>query len=923
MDYILYVFNISDLGWLNLESEQIFHTMSVERVETSLKTGPSGISKEEAKRRLQEFGPNILQEKKGPSALKIFAEQFKNYLILVLVVAAIIAIFLGDVTDSLVIWVVIVLNAILGFYQEYRAEKSIEALKELTAPRAIVVREGDEETIMASELVPGDLVLLETGERVPADIRLSECASLEIDESLLTGESVPVKKIVERLEIKNIPIAERKNMAYMGTTVTRGRGRGYVVSTGMKTEIGRVAELIQAVETEQTPLQVKLKDLAKKLTYIVVIICLIVFFTGTLREGNIFEMFLNSVGLAVAAIPESLPAVVTITLALGVQRMAKRNAIIRKLPTVETLGSATIICSDKTGTFTKNEMTVRKIYTNNNVFDVTNVGYEPKGEFYNNKSKINPSKNPSLSLALKIGALCNNAKLEKNEKWHIIGDPTEGSLIVVAEKAGIKHEELNKQFSRIGEIPFESERKLMSTIHKTPDGKEVAYVKGAAEVILSLSNTLYSDGQVKKLTDEEKEEILKINQEMASKALRVLAVAYKELPNTCQEYTPENVENNLTFVGLMGMLDPPREEAIEAVQKCKKAGIKVVMITGDNEFTANAVARELGLIEEDGKTLTGAELENMSDKELDEIVQEVNIYARVSPEHKLRIVNSLKKKNHIVAMTGDGVNDAPALRKADIGVAMGITGTDVAKEASDMILADDNFASCVAAVEEGRKIYSNIKKTVYYLLSTNIGEILIIFIGLLIGLPIPIVAVQILWINLVTDSFPALSLSVDIAEADIMLHPPRNPKEPVITKRMIYNMSVVAAVMCVSTLLLYSAALGVFSPLGVSYSNLDTARTIAFTNMVFLQLVHTFIVHNQKESIFRKGTFSNKYIILATLISALLQLAVIYVPQLQTLFHTTPLSLFELALVALGSSSIIFVTEIVKFFERRSTSPEM
>jgi Ca2+-transporting ATPase len=897
--------------------------MSLERVEASLKTGLSGIGKEEAKRRLQEFGPNILQEKKGPSALRIFVEQFKNYLILVLVAATIIALFLGDFTDALVISVVIILNAILGFYQEYRAEKSIEALKKLTAPKAVVIREGDEETILASELVPGDLIMLETGERVPADIRLSECSSLEIDESLLTGESLPVKKRVEQLGVKTLPLAERKNMAFMGTIVTRGRGKGYVVSTGMKTEMGRIAELIQAVESEKTPLQIKLKDLAKKLTYIVIIICLTVFFTGILREGDIFDMFLNSVGLAVAAIPESLPAVVTITLALGVQRMAKRNAIVRKLPAVETLGSATIICSDKTGTFTRNEMTVRKIYTNNNMFDVTNVGYEPKGEFYNNNSKINPNKISSLSLTLTIGALCNNAELEKNANWHIIGDPTEGSLIVAAEKAGIKHQKITKQYPRIGEIPFESERKAMSTIHKTPDGKEVAYVKGAAEVILNLSKFIYSDGQIRELTDKEKEEILKINQEMASEALRVLAVAYKELPNAYKEYTPEKVENNLVFVGLVGMLDPPREEAISAVQKCKKAGIKVVMITGDNEFTANAIAKELGLLEGDGKTLTGAELEDMSDAQLDKIVQEVNVYARVSPEHKLRIVNSLKKKNHIVAMTGDGVNDAPALRKADIGVAMGITGTDVAKEASEMILADDNFASSVAAVEEGRIIYNNIKKSIYYLLSTNIGEILIIFIGLIIGLPIPIVAVQILWINLVTDSFPALALSVDPAGEDIMLLPPRNPKEPVITRRMIYNMIVVATVMCISTLLLYSSALGVFSPLGISYSNLDTARTIAFTNMAFLQLIHTFIVHSQRESIFKIRTFSNRYIILATVISSILQLAVIYIPPLQNLFHTTPLSLFELVIVVLGSSSIILATEIVKFFERRVASPPM
>ncbi len=856
-----------------MENEQLWHTMSVESVEATLKTEKSGIKTEEAKRRLEEIGPNILQEKKGPSALRIFAEQFKNYLIIILIAATIIALFLEDFTDALVIAVVVILNTILGFYQEYRAEKSIEALKKLTAPKAIVIRGGHETEIPASELVPGDLVLIETGDRVPADVRLSESTSLEIDESILTGESIPVKKRIERLEAKTLPVADRNNMAYMSTIVTRGRGNGYVVSTGMKTEIGRIAELLQTVEKEETPLQIKLKDLAKKLTYAVILICIIVFATGILREGKIFDMFLAAVGLAVAAIPESLPAVVTITLALGVQRMAKRNAVIRKLPAVETLGSATIICSDKTGTFTKNEMTVRKLYTNNTTYDITNVGYQPKGEFYHDNSKVNPKETPSLNLLLTIGALCNNAKLEKNENWHIIGDPTEGALIVAAEKAGIKQKEISEQYPRIGEIPFESERKIMSTIHKTPKGKKIAYIKGAAEIILNHSNTTYNDGQIKKLTNKDKEELLKSNQKMASDALRVLAMAYKEIPDQYQEYTPQNVENDLTFVGFEGMLDPPREEAIIAVQTSKKAGIKVVMITGDNEHTAKSIARKLGLLEANSKLITGEQLEKMTDTQLDKTVQEIAVYARVSPEHKLRIVNSLKKQNHIVAMTGDGINDAPALRQADIGVAMGITGTDVAKEASEMILVDDNFASSVAAVEEGRTIYNNIKKTIYYLLSTNVGEILTIFIGLMIGLPIPVIAVQILWINLVTDSFPALALAVDPAEAGIMLRHPRDPREPVITRRMFYNMAAVGTVMCVSTLLLYAFALGVFSPFGVDYANLELARTIAFTNLVFLQLFNAFNTRSRRESIFKIGFFSKRDLFLGGGVSVVLQFA--------------------------------------------------
>jgi Ca2+-transporting ATPase len=901
-----------------LEDEQTFHTLDVESVEAALKTGRSGIETEEAKIRLKKFGPNILQEKKGPSALRIFAEQFKNYLILVLIAATLISIIFNDFTDALVISAVIILNAALGFYQEYRAEKSTEALKRLTAPKAIVIREGQEKEIPARDLVPGDLVLMETGDRVPADIRLSETTSLEIDESLLTGESIPVKKRTERLEAKTLPIPDRNNMAYMGTAITRGRGNGYVSSTGMKTEIGRIAELIQTVRREETPLQAKLGDLAKKLTYAIVIVCLVVFFIGILRGSDIFDMFLNTVGLAVAAIPESLPVVVTITLALGVQRMAKRNAIVRKLPAVETLGSATVICSDKTGTFTRNEMTVRKIYTNNNMFDVTNVGYEPKGEFYNRDSKINPNEILSLRLLLAIGTLCNNAKLEKNTNWHIIGDPTEGALIVAAEKAGIKQKALNKQYLRIGEIPFESERKAMSTVHKTPEETEVAYVKGAAEVILSWSSRIHSDGEIRKLTSKEKKELLKINQEMASNALRVLALAYKEFPYGCSECTSENVENDLIFVGFVGMLDPPREEAISAVQKCKSAGIKVVMITGDNEFTAKAVAKELGLLNGEGKILTGAELESMSDAQLDKIVQEVTVYARVSPEHKLRIVNSLKKKNHIVAMTGDGVNDAPALKKADIGISMGITGTDVAKEASEMILADDNFASSVAAVEEGRVIYTNIKKTIFYLLSTNLGEILTVFLGLIIGLPIPVVAVQILWINLVTDGLPALSLSVDSPGADTMLRPPRNPKENVITRGMFYNMIIVAVFMCISTLLLYGFALGVFSPFGISYANLDTARTIAFTNLVFIQLFNAFSVRSRRESAFKIGFFSNKALVLAVAISVVLQLLVLYFPPLQGLFHTVTLSIFQLAIITLVSSVSLIGAEILKFFERKA-----
>jgi len=774
----------------------------------------------------------------------------------------------------------------------------------LTALKTKVIRDKGEIEIDSKEVVPGDIILLETGSKVPADARLIQTTMLEVDEASLTGESVPSKKVTEPIK-EATPVTDQENMVFMGTIVTKGHARAVITNTGMKTEIGKIAELVQEVKEKTTPLQERLKQFGKWLGFVTIGICAIVFGVGVLREyiSNTFikinyisEMFLAAVALAVAAIPEGLPAIVTISLALGVRRMVKRNALIRQLPAVETLGCTNVICSDKTGTLTKNEMTVREIFTSNTLIKVTGDGYQPKGKFIHTGREVMNPKN--IELLLKIGALCNDSRLNHNKRWEIFGDPTEGALLVSAGKLGFKKAKLEKQFPRIDEIPFDSERKCMTTIHKI-NTENVAYIKGAPDVIVNKCKYLYINGKINVLTKEDKKRILDINQNMAMGALRVLGFAYKSLAGGYNP-TSKGLENDLVFVGLQAMIDPPREEAKEAIAKCKTAGIKTILITGDHRLTAVAIAKDLGLFKEGDRALIGEELDKLSDKKLGKIVEDIVIYARVSPQHKVRVLYALKKRGHIVAMTGDGVNDAPALKKADIGIAMGITGTDVAKEASDMVLTDDNFASIVNAVEEGRGIYSSIKQFVQYTLSSNLGEILVIFMAILIGWPLPLIAIQILWVNLLTDGLPGLALGLDPISKDIMKKPPRKRDEKIISRDVIQNILIVGFIMMVGTLFMF-----------YSYG-IDSikAKSIAFTTLVMFQL---FNVLTYRAKNFKIDIRKSKYLVGSVIITLLMQVAVLYTP-LNIAFKTVPIGLFDWIKILLVSCLLYIILESRKMF---------
>ena len=758
-------------------------------------------------------------------------------------------------------------------------------------------------------------MILEAGNYVPADLRLVESVNLKIEEASLTGESVPVEKNAEIVFNNDVPLGDRSNSAFMSTVVTYGRGKGIVVETGMNTEIGLIAEMLESYEEESTPLQKKLAELGKILGIASLAICGIVFILGLIRGVPILEMFMTAVSLAVAAIPEGLPAIVTIVLALGMQRMVKRHSIIKKLHAVETLGSTTVICSDKTGTLTQNEMTAQKVFVNGNVYSISGEGYKTQGEFTLNGKTIDPLADPDLKMLLTIGALCNDAKLEESgsdgdKTCRIIGDPTEGCLVVGAAKACMCLEELNKSRPRLQEIPFDSDRKRMTTFHPYEDGY-IACIKGAPDVMLNLSNRILKNGEILDLTEADREQILEINHEMASQALRVLAFAFKlenELP---KDPKPEEVEKDMIFVGLVGMIDPARPEAKEAIEICKQAGIRPVMITGDYKDTAEAIARDLGMLDETSKVLTGTDLDAMSDEELVAVADQVSVYARVSPVHKLRIVEAIKQNNHIVAMTGDGVNDAPALKKADIGVAMGITGTDVAKETADMILTDDNFASIVAAVEEGRVIYANIRKFIFFLLSCNIAEILIIFVAMLVGLPIPLKPIQLLWLNLLTDAFPALALGMEAKEPDIMEKPPRNPNEPIMDHRMKVQIAI-------QSIFMTMAVLGVFTFALNTSSNLQVAQTYAFATLIFSELLRAYTSRSETLSVFKIGVFSNKYMVGGTFISFLLLLLVIYVPALREIFDTVKLSIYDWDIIVLFGMIPFIAEEFSKIFLRKS-----
>ncbi|HSA89661.1 MAG TPA: HAD-IC family P-type ATPase, partial [Burkholderiales bacterium] len=735
-----------------------------------------GLTSEQARERLQKFGPNELTEKPRPGFLQLLWDQFNNYLVIILIIAALISLALGEWVDSIAIMCIVVLNAVVGVIQESKAEQALAALKKMAAPNAQAMRDGHQVTVPGRELVPGDLVLLEAGNYVPADLRLVSSVNLKVEEASLTGESVPVEKNAAAMLDKEIPLGDRKNSAFMSTMVTYGRGKGLVTGTGMNTQIGMIAEMIQSYEDEDTPLQQKLQQLGKVLGTACLAICAIVLIYGLFRDArlidvfeigfanwlqaeqkDIINLFMTAVSLAIAAVPEGLPAIVTICLALGMQQMIKRHALIRKLPAVETLGCATVILSDKTGTLTQNEMTVVQGWTGGKRFKVTGEGYNPTGQFLLEDKPLDARQDRDCALLLQGALLCNDAQLDQGR---IIGDPTEGAMAVVAMKAGFQRAELDQSMPRVQEIPFDSDRKRMTTIHRA-DGGIVAFVKGAPDVVLDLCREIRLGARVVPLTDELKKEVLDQNRDMASHALRVLGVACRPLDAVPDNPTPEALEKELTFVGLLGMIDPARPEVVEAVRVANGAGLKTVMVTGDHKDTAEAIAREIGILTPGGLVLTGPQIEAMNDPELAARADQLQVCCRVSPQHKTRIVDAMKANGHVAAMTGDGVNDAPALKRANIGVAMGITGTDVSKQTADMVLTDDNFASIVAAIEQGRIIYSNIRKFVYFLLACNVGEILIIFGAMLFGMPIPLRPVHLLWLNLVSDGAPALALGME------------------------------------------------------------------------------------------------------------------------------------------------------------------
>ncbi|MGE5589674.1 MAG: calcium-translocating P-type ATPase, SERCA-type [Bacillota bacterium] len=891
--------------------QRAWHTLEPQEIAAVLNTHlGQGLTAQQTQQRLEQVGPNRLTESRRISPWKLLVQQFQDFMVLVLLGATAVSYLLGEISDAITIVAIVVLNAILGFVQEYRAERSLEALKALAAPKARVVRDGEPQEVPADRLVPGDILLLEAGDRLAADGRLTEAVNLEVEESALTGESLPVRKRLAVPDAPDSPLGDRKNMVYLGTAVTRGRGRAVVVGTGMATEMGRIAGLIQEAEEGQTPLQRRLDQLGKVMVAVSLGVCALVVVAGVLRQEPVMAMFLSGVSLAVAAMPEGLPAIVTVALALGVQRMIKGNAIVRKLPAVETLGCATVICSDKTGTLTKNEMTVKSIYAGGHWYAVSGDGYRPWGHFSRDGKDVASDKDPALQATLLGGAVCNNAKLVRakprargarallnlawrsSEEWQVQGDPTEGALLVAAAKAGLDREATGREHRRVAEIPFESERRCMTVITRGRRGSFTAHVKGAPDTILDLCTHVLENGRARALDDRTRAAILRANEDMADQALRVLAVAVRHLDTLPDDVTPEAVEGGLTFVGLMGMIDPPRPEVVSALQKCRTAGLKAVMITGDHRATAVAIARQLRLLPPGGRSLTGRELDALSDQELSDLVEDTYVYARVSPQHKLRIVRALKSRGHIVAMTGDGVNDAPAVKEADIGVAMGRNGTDVTKEASAMILADDNFATIVRAVEEGRAIYDNIRKFIRYLLSCNIGEVLVMFLSAVVGLPLPLLPIQILWVNLVTDGLPAMALGVDPAEPDVMRRPPRHPNESVFSRGLGRRIAI-------RGVLIGGLTLGLFAYNYLMFHDLTHARTVAFATLVMSQLFHVFDARSERRSLFEVGLFTNPFLLVAVTISTSMLLLVIYHPSLAKVFQTVPLSFPDWALVVL------------------------
>ena len=919
-----------------------WHSQPIEEVAAQLKTPlERGLSAAEVQARLIEHGPNELRERPPTPFWKLVVEQLNSFVVILLIVAASVAALLGDEIEAIVIMAIVVLNAVLGVVQESRAEKALAALKKMAAPEAEVIRDGHRVRVSSREVVPGDVVLIEAGNYVPADLRLTESVNLKIDEASLTGESVAVEKFASETLEPDAPLSDRRNAAYMGTMVTYGRGKGLVVGTGMNTQMGLIATMLQAVEEEQTPLQQKLDQLGRTLGIAALTICGLVFGVYVVRaladpiSGDvgpaIVNAFLIAVSLAIAAVPEGLPAVVTITLALGMREMIKRHALIRKLAAVETLGSATLICSDKTGTLTQNEMTAVKLWVHHAEVNVSGQGYQPEGRFTldRDKRELDVLSDVEAAGLLWAAALANDAALEETGSadgrttYRMVGDPTEGALIVAAAKAGVWRSEIDPSYPRVAEVPFDSERKRMSTIHAlrhvTMDDPspfqsgEVGYavcVKGAPGSVLERSTHLLHRKGAQPLTEQDVQEIREASRRMGQQALRVLGVAYRKIDQRLDRVDAETIERDLVFIGMIGMIDPARAEVEAAIDKARQAGIRTVMITGDHPDTARAIAGQIGLLRPDGQVRTGAQLEQMTDDDLIDAVVQTDIFARVSPQHKVRIVEALKARDQVVAMTGDGVNDAPALKRADIGVAMGITGTDVSKETADMVLTDDNYVSIVSAVEQGRIIYGNIRKFVFYLLSCNVAEIAIIFIAALAGWPSPLTAIQLLWLNLATDGAPALALAMEKGDPDIMQQRPRPKSEPIINRLMVTRIAVM-------TVALTAVVLGAHQ-IGMDQGGETLARTLSFVTLALAELPIAYTTRSERYPLFRLGLFGNRWMQYAVGASILLILAVVYIPFFNGPFDTVPLALSEWALILPLVLIPALAAEVSKFFVRRS-----
>lgn len=887
----------------------IFYKLSVREVLEYFKTKETGLTLEEVKKRLEEYGPNKLVEDTKINKLKILLHQFTNPLIYILIVAGIITIFLKEFIDAGVIFFVVLLNAIIGYIQEFKAEESVKALKKMVVPKAKVIRDGMEMEINSEDLVPGDIVLLSSGTRVPADIRIINTIEFKVDEAMLTGESLSVEKNPQKIFGNNLTYGDQLNMAFMGTIVVSGRAKGVVIATGSNTVLGTIAKDVKEIGEVKAPLQEKINKFAQKISFLVLVSSILLFLIGIFIGESLKDMFMTAVASAVSTVPEGLPIVVTIAMAIGVSRMAKQNAIIRKLHAVETLGSTTVIGSDKTGTLTKNEMTVKLIYDGQNIYEIEGSGYNPEGRVLLEGLPVKKEHSKNLIELLRIGLLCNESRVYKKDTgYEVEGDPTEGALIVSAMKVGFNHEDELKKYPQISIIPFESERGYMATLHKHRD-KKIIYVKGAPEKILEMCvKTNFGDHLDKK-------KILNIASKFAKEGMRVLAFAYKEADKDIEVLTCKGIENcnfqeGLIFSGLQAMIDPPRPEAIEAIKGCKRAGIRVVMITGDHALTAKAIGKQLGISDDNSLVLTGKELEEMDDNELSEKVKIVSIYSRVSPQHKLRIVEQLKSIGEIVAVTGDGVNDAPALKSAHIGIAMGKSGTDVAKEASDMILADDNFASIFNAVKEGRVVFDNIRKVVFFLIPTGIAGILSIIFSIFMGIPIPYIPSQLLWINLVTNGLQDVALAFEPGEKNIIDRPPRNPKEGIMSKLLIRRTIIVAIVIALGVIITYYQSLR-------TGDTIEKARTVSVTTMVFFQFFQTLNSRSEWESIFRIDPISNPFLFYSLITAVFAQLSFIYTPILQWIFKTSPISPFEWIEILLVSTTIILVVEIDKYLIRR------